>query len=309
MRVRQLELFVRVCELGSISRAAERLNIAQPALGLQIRQLEHSFGAELITRHSRGVQPTAAGAVVLAMARDIIARVAQTRAEVRAGPSAGVRTVTVGLSPSMTAMLASRILSEGAERLPRVTLHLVEELSHILVEWAEAGRLDVALAYNVPEAIRLRRTALLCEELFLVTAPQSAPVPAGPVALIDVLATKLALPGEADSVRRTVEAGAASLDLPLCISFELQSMTAIKQVVAAGLAATVLPWGTARREIEAGELIARPIIEPVLSRTLYLLQAPNGREPEVAALLSRLASGLLQDGNVTGRFMAIRPPG
>ena len=55
------------------------------------------------------------------------------------------------------------------------------------------------------------------------------------------------------------------------------------------------------------KLIARPIIKPVLSRTLYLLQAPDAREPEVAALLSRLASGLLQEGNVTGRFMAVRP--
>ncbi len=302
MRIRQLELFVRVCELGSISRAAERLNIAQPALGLQIRQLEHTFGAKLLVRHSRGVAATPAGERVLAMAGDVMARIAQARAEVRGAAVAGQRTVMVGLSPSMASMLASRILAAGAEALPGVTLRLVEELSHVLLEWAEAGRLDLALAYNVPDSPRLHRTALLREELFMVTAP---PAPDGPVELRDVLAAKLALPGGGDSVRRTVEDGAASLGVPLRISFELQSMTAIKQVVAAGLASTVLPWGTARREIEAGELVARPVAGPALSRTLYLLQAPDRQEPEVAALLMRLAAGLLSDTGVPGRFMVV----
>lgn len=302
MRIRQLELFMRVCEFGSISRAAERLNIAQPALGLQIRQLEHAFGAKLIVRHSRGVTATAAGERVLTMAGDVMARIAQTRAEVRNGASTGQRTVTVGLSPSMAAMLSSRILAAGAEALPGVTLHLVEELSHVLLEWAEAGRLDLALAYNVLGSPRLHRTALLREELFMMTR---SPAPDGPVPLTEVLAAKLALTGGADSVRRTVEDGAASLGLPLHISFELQSMTAIKQVVAAGLAATILPWGAARREIEAGELVARPVTGPALSRTLYLLQTPDLRERDAAALLARLAAGLLSDRSVPGRFLPL----
>ncbi len=302
MRIRQLELFVRVCELGSISRAAEQLNIAQPALGLQLRDLEHAFGAKLLVRHSRGVTPTAAGQQVLMMAGDVMARIAQARAEVRSSAAAGQRTVTVGLSPSMASMLASRILAAGAEMLPGVTLHLVEELSHVLLEWAVAGRLDLALAYNVSDCNRLHSTALLREELFMITA---SPAPAGPVSLAEVLAAKLALPGGSDSVRRTVEEGASSLGLPLRVSFELQSMTAIKQVVAAGLAKTVLPWGAVRREIETSELVARPINGPVLSRTLYLLQAPDLREKEVAALLMGLAAGLLSDESVPGRFMAL----
>lgn len=302
MRIRQLELFVRVCELGSISQAAERLNIAQPALGLQIRQLEHAFGAKLIIRHSRGVTATAAGERVLTMAADVMARIAQTRAEVRNGAKAGQRTVMVGLSPSMASMLAGRILTAGAEALPGITLRLVEELSHILLEWAEAGRLDLALAYNVPDSHRLHRTALLQEELFMMTC---SPAPDGPVPLTEVLAAKLALPGGADSVRRAVEDAAASLGLALRVSFELQSMTAIKQVVAAGLAATVLPWGAARREIEAGELVARPITGPALSRTLYLLQTLDLRERDAAALLARLAAGLLSDSSTPGRFLPL----
>ena len=302
MRIRQLELFVRVCELGSISRAAERLKIAQPALGLQIRNLEHAFGTELIIRHSRGVQPTTAGHVVLGMAQDILARVAQAKTAVRSATNAGPRTVVVGLSPSMAAMLASQILAEGSAHLPGITLRLVEELSHILVEWIETERLDLALAYNAPEAGRLYRTPILREELFLVTAPNGV---TGPVSLAEVLGLRLALPGETDSVRRTVEAAAAALGLPLEISFELQSMTAIKQIVAAGLAVTVLPWGTARREIEAGELNARPVTNPVLSRTLYLLQLPDRREVETANLLVRLAQGLLESGTVPGRFVAV----
>ncbi len=65
MRFRQLECFERVCELGSITQAASTLNVAQTALGLQIRQLEDEMGCPLLSRTSRGVAPTDAGRIFL----------------------------------------------------------------------------------------------------------------------------------------------------------------------------------------------------------------------------------------------------
>ena len=71
MRLRDLECFIGVCDLGSLNRAAEALNIAQPALGLLVRKLEHEFGADLLVRHARGVTPTPEGEEVKALAADI----------------------------------------------------------------------------------------------------------------------------------------------------------------------------------------------------------------------------------------------
>ena len=61
MDIRQLRYFVTAVDVGSVTNAAHRLNISQPALGLQIRKLEGEFGSSLLTRHSRGVTPTIAG--------------------------------------------------------------------------------------------------------------------------------------------------------------------------------------------------------------------------------------------------------
>ena len=306
MRTRQLQMFIRVCELGSISRAAEQLNIAQPALGMQIRGLEHAFGAELITRHSRGVSPTPAGALVLEAARDILRRVQETRLAVKAGPQSVLRTVTVGLSPSMAAILASQVITEAAVALPGVVVRLVEELSHVLTEWALTDRLDLALAYSVAGP-RLKLTPLLREQLFLVSAGDGRGVPDLPVELADALGGPLALPGENDSVRKTVEAAAAAHGQALSVRYEIQSITAIKQLVAGGLATSILPWGSVRREVAAGELTATPVGGPGLFRTLFLVQARE--DAEMAALLIRLAQGLVRATDGPGRFSVIEGSG
>ena len=68
MNLRQLKYFVGVVEAGNMTRAAEQLHVAQTALGMQIRQLEEDLGVALLVRHSRGVEPTKAGALLLARA-------------------------------------------------------------------------------------------------------------------------------------------------------------------------------------------------------------------------------------------------
>ncbi|MBX3631908.1 MAG: LysR family transcriptional regulator, partial [Simplicispira sp.] len=72
MDLRQLGYFVRVVELGSLTRAATVLRIAQPALGIQIKKLEVEFGAPLLVRHSRGVEPTDVGALLFEQAKALL---------------------------------------------------------------------------------------------------------------------------------------------------------------------------------------------------------------------------------------------
>lgn len=295
-------MFIRVCELGSISRAAERLHIAQPALGMQIRSLEHEFGAELLRRHSRGVEPTAAGTLVLEAARDILRRAQEARDAVKAGVRSAARTVTVGLSPSLASMLASRVITGVAASLRDVTVRLVEEPSHVLVEWAHMDRLDLALAYSASSP-RLRLLPLLREQLFLVSARGARD--AAPAGMAEALAGPLALPGENDSVRTTVEATARAEGLKLSVRYELPSITAIKQIVAVGLATSILPWGSVRREVEAGELMASPVVAPGLFRTLSLVQVPGREEPDIASLLVRLARSLADMADGPGQFAIV----
>src|SRR5262245_36368764 len=81
---RQLTYFRKVVDLGNMTAAAEMLNVAQPALGSQIRQLEGELGVELLVRHSRGITPTPAGELLYNHARHILDDVDQAAREVRA---------------------------------------------------------------------------------------------------------------------------------------------------------------------------------------------------------------------------------
>ena len=85
MNFRQLRYFLSVVETGNMTRAADQLHVAQTALGMQIKQLEESLGVALLVRHSRGVEPTAAGTLLRDRAIEILKLVEQTRREVAAG--------------------------------------------------------------------------------------------------------------------------------------------------------------------------------------------------------------------------------
>ena len=81
MDVRQLRYFVEVVEAKSFTRAAERVHVAQPALGFQVRKLEDELGVSLLHRHSRGVDPTEAGTALLRHAHAVLRQIELARQE------------------------------------------------------------------------------------------------------------------------------------------------------------------------------------------------------------------------------------
>jgi LysR family nitrogen assimilation transcriptional regulator len=100
---------------------------------LQIKNLEHGFGAELLLRSSRGVAPTPAGKTLLDWARDVIERTKEVKARLRAVATSGTAVIRLGLTPSITTLLAGLILEEAERQVPGLTLRIVEGLSHIVV--------------------------------------------------------------------------------------------------------------------------------------------------------------------------------
>jgi LysR family transcriptional regulator, nitrogen assimilation regulatory protein len=296
LTLRQLRYFVKIVDLGSMTRAAEHLHVAQPALGLQIRQLEQDLNTTLLQRHSRGVVPTATGQLLRERAQEILALVERTRHEIAAADSDAMETITLGLTPSLTQLLASELLVRARQEIPGLALQLVDELSFVLLDALKRRELDVALAYEVPETAGLARTPWLREELLLVTAPAggSTPAPADlpAVTLADALQRDLALADRRDMVRRLVETVAGHAGAQARVAFELHSVQAMKILVADGVAATIMPYGTVAAELRTGALSAFRICEPRIERTLYLVtgekRISRATEPCLLALLERM---------------------
>lgn len=295
MRSRQLESFILVCELGSISKAALALNIAQPALGVQIKALEREFGVPLLVRTVTGTHPTPAGLLFLEEARLIVRRLQDLKRSLHEVAGLVPRTLAVGLTPSLSGLLAGRLMERLRGALPGVELKLFEELSHALIGHASSGKLDLALAYTVPRSRMLHSEARLNEALCLITHPGSRFDGTGPVTLASLAGAELAMPNEGDLVRRLVTDAMTARGLVPNVAFSLESMQAIKDMVRRGLACAILPHSAVAEELLAGVLVIRPISEPALTRTLFLIR-PTVSEPNAAtAQALRIIDDLLAE--------------
>lgn len=275
INLRQLRYFVGIAEVGNITKAAEQLNVAQPALGLQIRQLEQALQTELLLRHSRGVVLTQAGELLLERARRILQEVEDARRDIRALAGTDQEMLTMGLTPSIMLQIGPDLLIDAKNRMPSVALSLVEELSHVLVAAMERGELNAAFAYGVDEPRPgIERTALFEEELVLIRPVSDDPLPAT-ITLAEALSHDLVQAGERDMVQRLLKAAAEKFSLPLQIVYEAQSVPAMRALVVRGVAASVMPYGTAIEELRTGKLAMQRISDMPPKRTLYLIR-PSG---------------------------------
>ncbi len=116
--VRQIEIFLRVVECGSIGRAAEELRIAQPVASRALKALERGLGASLLARTARGARPTEAGRALQARGADLLRGFGELAAEVQRCASEPSGRLSVGVPPSLAGLLAERVLP-GFARFPK----------------------------------------------------------------------------------------------------------------------------------------------------------------------------------------------
>jgi DNA-binding transcriptional LysR family regulator len=170
MDLKQLEYFVHVAEMGSFTRAAAFLQVAQPALSRQVRTLEVELRQPLLDRNGRGVTLTEAGKRLLAHARGILQQVQRARDDLEDQRGAATGRLAIALPPSVSRTLTAPLVKAFREQLPRANLSVVEGLSTYALEWLVIGRVDCAVVYNVTPSPAIDLQPLLDEPLYLVSA-------------------------------------------------------------------------------------------------------------------------------------------
>ncbi|HET9715755.1 MAG TPA: LysR substrate-binding domain-containing protein [Pseudolabrys sp.] len=300
MNLRQLKYFVGVVEAGNMTRAADQLHVAQTALGMQIRQLEEDLGVALLVRHSRGVEPTKAGSLLHARALAILKQVEEARKDVRACEREDSEAIRLGITPALMLVCGTEIAMTVRNQLPNVFLSILEAMSHVLTETLARGDADFILCYDVPDLPQFSRTALLQDDLVLITPPRAGN--GTPVPFVEALEESIAMPEEGDSVRAVVARTAKELGLELKVAYEVRSISAMKSLVMRGAASAILPYFAALDEVRAGKLDARPITMPALKRTLFLASSKqHGPFKNEAGLTGAVRSSL------TGLLDALGP--
>jgi DNA-binding transcriptional LysR family regulator len=281
MDLRQLRTFQAVAELGSVSRAADRLRIAQPALSRQIKMLEHELRAELFVRDGRGMQLTAAGQHLLERTGGLLRQIEQVRDDLRSFTGVPTGRVAIGLVPTVSRVLSARIARAVIERLPGVSLRLLESYSGHLVEWLHKGEVDLAVLYAPSEELHVEAEPLGRDRLVAVGAKGAGLAGQRSVPLSWLAERPLALPSRSHGLRAIIERAAEAKGLPVEVAIEADSFRVLTEIVELGLGFAVLPLSAIRPEIAQARLETAPIVDPPLTRQLITAR-PIGSRPSVA---------------------------
>jgi LysR family nitrogen assimilation transcriptional regulator len=294
MDLKQLEYFVRVAELGSFTRAAVALNVAQPALSRQVRQLEVELRQNLLIRNGRGAAPTEAGKLLLEHGRGILHQVERAREELGRVRGALAGRVAIGLPPSVAKAMAVPLIREFRKRMPDATLSISEGLSVGMHEALATGRLDIALLYNAAPSSDIELAPLLEEPLFLVQHHTGKAPPAArprPVPLREVAALPLVIPSRPNAIRMLVETEMANLGCRPQVALEIDGVAAILDLVEDGAGSAVLSRNAVATSARPQAFSLRPIGSPNLRSKL--LTAMSSQRP--ATLTQKAALQLIQE--------------
>ena len=274
MDLKQLEYFQHVAELGSFTRAATYLSVVQPALSRQVRALETELGQNLFDRNGRGVILTEAGKRLLEHARGILTQVERARQDLEDHRAADAGHLIIGLPPSLGRSITVPLVAEFRARFPKATVATVEGLSTYILEWLAVGRVDCGILYNAAPSPQLDLIPLCEEPLYLMSARSSGSArKATPVALADIANFPLIIPSRPHTMRMAVEHALASVGCKIQVALEIESISAIIELVGQGYGHAVLPMTAVHSSTWSESLVARPVANPKLSSSLWIATA------------------------------------
>ncbi|WP_440995988.1 LysR family transcriptional regulator [Arhodomonas sp. SL1] len=276
MDIRQLRYFAAIANAGSITRAAEQLDVAQPALSQHVRQLEEELGTQLLVRSVRGVRLTDTGTRLLSHARKLLSDFQAIRDDIQQTESTPAGPTDIGIPTSLGMLLSVPLALQVRRELPKVQLRIAEGLSGHTLEWLRQGSLDLALVFGSEKVAGLAMELIATEELHLVGPrddPRLAELASGPegnVPLAAIDGVPLIMPGRPHGVREELEAAARGRAARLDIVLEMDALEPIKALVAEGAGYTVLSPRLARHGAVGDQLQTLPIRDPEIQRSIYL---------------------------------------
>jgi len=297
MDLKQLQYFIAVAELESFTRASEALGIAQPALSRQIRLLEVDLRQNLLIRNGRGAVPTDAGKLLLGHARGIVHQLERAKEELLHLRGGMTGRVALGLPPSLARALTVPLTRAFRDEMPDAQLTIREGLTTTLQEEVLNARLDIALLYNGSNSAGLHTEHLLHEELVYVSPRPSGLIEEPQelyVELKEIAERPLVIPSRPNAIRMHLESAFLILGVTPNITFEIDGVPAILDLVADGAGNAVLTRHAVSSSIRPSAYKTRRIKNPDLSIEVALATSskrPSTRiQRQTIELLKRVAN-------------------
>jgi DNA-binding transcriptional LysR family regulator len=254
---RQLVYLAVIGELGSVGRAAEALNLTQPALSKAIRGLERALRVQLLTRTTRGVVPTAAGESLLKHAHEVVASLRRARAELERLRGVAPGRAQVGVARGVPASLFGAAFGRVAAAFPAAAFVVVENTNRGLLAALEHGELDVAVLAGTVAAVPAHVTIepVAADRGAVVARPDHPAARRGGVALDDLATARWVLPPGGHPLRLLVDDAFAAQGRAPKLLMQTGSLALATEVVARTDALAMLPASAVAAALGRGELV------------------------------------------------------
>jgi len=295
MEFRQIHYFISLYEEGTVTRAAHRLNIVQPALSMQISKLEDHFGQKLFERTRQGMVPTAAARQMYRLFLPIMRDFSNAQAQMLSSEGEIRGHVNIGMIASITEGVLVDTLSDFSNKYPQVGVTVSDGYTSTLTDWVAGGRLDAAIVNKPRRPLALDVEHIIDEEMVLITGPAfEASLPANlTLRQLPSLGLDLVLPSRGHGLRSNIDSFAESENIELVPKFEIDSLVATVNLVARNQVATIVPRVAVHRPLASGALRAYPIVSPRLVRRVVSVSHPRRPlNPATKLFISMLAANM-----------------
>lgn len=290
--LRQLKAFLAIARLGSFRRAADQLHLSQPALTVQIRELEAAVGVKLLDRNTRSVTVTQTGRRIAPTLERLLAELEAVLHDTREVAARKRGLVTVAALPSISARKLPAVIARFRQKFPGISVRLRDCVAVRVLDLVKAGEVDFGISSLPRPDPDIDVTPLVDDHMVAVFPARHPLEKRRHLTLKDLQAYPLILMESGSSVRALLDRAFEDQGLPLTAAHDAAYISTAIGMVKAGLGVTLLPSSATEFEGARG-LRARPVAQDGLKRSIGLLQR-RGRtlSPAAQAFIETLQASL-----------------
>lgn len=259
MTPKLLNSFLKLAEIGNVSRAATQLHLTQPALSRQIRQLEEEIAAPLFERHGRGVVLTESGKVLRQRAVWLLREIDDIRRELARSEVEPEGEIAIGLPSPLISIVSCPLVESLLDTAPRLHLRIFEGSPVHIRDLLNEGTLDLGILSADEHGAGLTRVPFVTEGLFVAGAPGSGIDPSRHFPVERLLDIPLVQAGPQNGVTMILNRHFSKSQRTLDLRVEASTTHLLIGIAATGRCFTVLPYSALMDGLADRQIVAAPL--------------------------------------------------
>lgn len=290
LTLRQLKIFEAVARHLSFSKAAAELHLTQPAVSMQVRQLEESVGLPLTEQMGKKIFLTEAGREVFYASQNITAQLGDLGAALTQLKGVESGQFNIAVTSTVNAV-ATDLLAQFRGAHPQVSIHLDVSNRESVLSQLAANRIDLAIMGQVPEGLELEAIRFMDNPLVVIAPPDHPLTRKKRITAHDLASESFLVRETGSGTRGAMERFFAAKELEIRTSMEMSSNEAVKHAVQAGLGLGILSQQTLEMELALKRLVVLKVEGFPIMRHWYIVHRADKRLSPVAQAFKAFVLG------------------